>query len=122
MNFLEAIRSGFRKYATFSGRAVRSEYWFWALFTAVGLAATALLDSAIFGYHPGPTPFKVLFEVATLLPSLAVAARRLHDTDRTAWWLLLFLTLIGAIALIVWYCEKGTPGPNRFGPDPLPPQ
>jgi uncharacterized membrane protein YhaH (DUF805 family) len=122
MNFLEAIRSGFRKYVTFSGRAVRSEYWFWALFTAVGLAATALLDSAIFGYHPGPTPFKLLFEVATLLPSLAVAARRLHDTDRTAWWLLLFLTLIGAIALIVWYCEKGTPGPNRFGPDPLPPQ
>jgi uncharacterized membrane protein YhaH (DUF805 family) len=120
MNFPEAIRSGFGKYATFSGRAVRSEYWFWALFTAVGLAATALLDSAIFGYHPGPTPFKVLFEVATLLPSLAVAARRLHDTDRTAWWLLLFLTLIGAIALIVWYCEKGTPGPNRFGPDPLP--
>jgi uncharacterized membrane protein YhaH (DUF805 family) len=122
MNFPEAIRSGFRKYATFSGRAVRSEYWFWALFTAVGLAAMALLDSAIFGYHPGPTPFKVLFEVATLLPSLAVAARRLHDTDRTAWWLLLFLTLIGAIALIVWYCEKGTPGPNRFGPEPLPPQ
>jgi uncharacterized membrane protein YhaH (DUF805 family) len=122
MNFLEAIRSGFRKYVTFSGRAVRSEYWFWALFTAVGLAATALLDSAIFGYHPGPTPFKLLFEVATLLPSLAVAARRLHDTDRTAWWLLLFLTVIGAIALIVWYCEKGTPGPNRFGPDPLPPQ
>ena len=120
MNFPEAIRSGFRKYATFSGRAVRSEYWFWALFTAVGLTATALLDSAIFGYHPGPTPFKVLFEVATLLPSLAVAARRLHDTDRTAWWLLLFLTVIGAIALIVWYCEKGTPGPNRFGPDPLP--
>jgi uncharacterized membrane protein YhaH (DUF805 family) len=120
MNFREAIRSGFGKYATFSGRAVRSEYWFWALFTAVGLAATALLDSAIFGYHPGPTPFKLLFEVATLLPSLAVAARRLHDTDRTAWWLLLFLTLIGAIALIVWYCEKGTPGPNRFGPDPLP--
>ena len=65
---------------------------------------------------------KPFSELVTILPSLAVAARRLHDTDRTAWWLLLLLTLIGVIALIVWYCEKGTPGPNRFGPDPLPAQ
>jgi hypothetical protein len=75
---------------------------------------------AIFGYHPGPTPIKILFELVIFLPSLAVAARRLHDTDRTAWWLLLLITLIGAIALIVWYCEEGTPGPNRFGPAPVP--
>jgi uncharacterized membrane protein YhaH (DUF805 family) len=53
------------------------------------------------------------------LPGLAVAARRLHDIDRTAWWLLILLTGIGAILLVIWYCFKGTPGPNRFGPDPL---
>jgi uncharacterized membrane protein YhaH (DUF805 family) len=122
MNFAQAIKSGFSHYVTFSGRAFRSEYWFWALFVAIGMAVTAVLDSEIFGYHPGPSPIKTLFEVVTLLPSLAVAARRLHDTDRTAWWLLLLLTLIGVIALIVWYCEEGTPGPNRFGPNPLPAQ
>jgi uncharacterized membrane protein YhaH (DUF805 family) len=60
-----------------------------------------------------------VFSLATLLPSLAVAARRLHDTDRTAWWLLLALTGIGIFVLLVWFCFKGTPGPNRFGPDPL---
>jgi uncharacterized membrane protein YhaH (DUF805 family) len=50
---------------------------------------------------------------------LAVSARRLHDLDRTAWWLLLLLTGIGIILLIIWYCMRGTSGPNRFGPDPL---
>ena len=54
-----------------------------------------------------------------LLPGLAVSARRLHDLDRTAWWLLLLLTGIGIILLIIWDCMRGTRGPNRFGPDPL---
>jgi uncharacterized membrane protein YhaH (DUF805 family) len=54
-----------------------------------------------------------------LLPGLAVSARRLHDLDRTAWWLLLLLTGIGVILLIIWDCMRGTQGPNRFGPDPL---
>jgi uncharacterized membrane protein YhaH (DUF805 family) len=122
MNFAQAIKSGFSHYVTFSGRAFRSEYWFWALFVAIGMTVTAILDIAIFGYSLGASPIKTLFELVTFLPSLAVASRRLHDTDRTAWWLLLLITLIGVIALIVWYCEKGTPGPNRFGPDPLPAQ
>jgi uncharacterized membrane protein YhaH (DUF805 family) len=122
MNFGQAIKSGFSHYVTFSGRAVRSEYWFWVLFAVIGIAAMTVLDSVIFGFHPGATPFKSLFEVATFLPSLAVAARRLHDTDRTAWWLLLLMTVIGAIVLLIWYCEKGTPGPNQYGPEPLPPQ
>jgi uncharacterized membrane protein YhaH (DUF805 family) len=122
MNFGQAIKSGFSNYVTFSGRAFRSEYWFWALFVAIGVTVMAILDIAIFGYQLGASPFKTLFELVTFLPSLAVAARRLHDTDRTAWWLLLLLTVIGVIALIVWYCEEGTPGSNRFGPNPLPAQ
>jgi uncharacterized membrane protein YhaH (DUF805 family) len=122
MNFGEAIKSGFSHYVIFSGRASRSGYWFWVLFIALGGLATGALDAAIFGYHPGVSPLNGIFDLLVFLPGLAVAARRLHDTDRTAWWLLLLLTLIGVIALIVWYCEKGTPGPNRFGPDPLPAQ
>jgi uncharacterized membrane protein YhaH (DUF805 family) len=119
MNFVQAIKSGFSHYVTFSGRACRSEYWFWVLFAALGGLVTAILDAAIFGYHAGVSPLNGIFGLATFLPGLAVAARRLHDTDRIAWWLLLVLTGIGAILLIVWFCFKGTSGPNRYGPDPL---
>jgi uncharacterized membrane protein YhaH (DUF805 family) len=119
MNFVQAIKSGFSNYVTFSGRACRSEYWFWVLFAVIGGLVTVILDSVIFGYQAGVTPLNGIFDLATFLPGLAVAARRLHDTDRTAWWLLLALTIIGAILLIVWFCFRGTPGTNRFGPDPL---
>jgi len=119
MGFVEAIKSGFSNYVNFSGRACRSEYWFWVLFAALGGLVTTGLDAAIFGYHAGVTPLNGIFDLATFLPGLAVAARRLHDIDRTAWWLLLVLTGIGAILLIIWFCFKGTSGPNRFGPDPL---
>jgi uncharacterized membrane protein YhaH (DUF805 family) len=116
MNFGEAIKSGFSNYVTFSGRAVRSEYWFWVLFTVIGATVAMIIDAALLGYDPGTaSPISGIFDLVTLLPSLAVGARRLHDTDRTAWWLLLCLTGIGAILLIVWFCFKGTPGPNRFG-------
>jgi uncharacterized membrane protein YhaH (DUF805 family) len=117
MNFGEAIKSGFSNYVTFSGRAVRSEYWFWVLFTVIGATVAMIIDAALLGYDPGTaSPIAGIFDLVTLLPSLAVGARRLHDTDRTAWWLLLCLTGIGAILLIVWFCFRGTTGPNRFGP------
>jgi uncharacterized membrane protein YhaH (DUF805 family) len=115
MSFVEAIKSGFSRYVTFSGRSSRPEYWYWALFTVIGGLTTAIFDAAIFGYNPGTSPLNGIFDLVTILPSLAVAARRLHDIDRTAWWLLIALTGIGAILLIVWFCFKGTPGPNRFG-------
>jgi uncharacterized membrane protein YhaH (DUF805 family) len=116
MNFGQAIRSGFSNYVTFSGRAVRSEYWFWVLFTVIVAIVAMIIDAAALGYNPGTaSPITAIFDLVTFLPSLAVAARRLHDTDRTAWWLLLGLTGIGAILLIVWFCFRGTDGPNRFG-------
>lgn len=119
MNFGQAIKSGFSHYVIFSGRACRSEYWFWVLFAVLVGAVTAMLDVAIFGYHAGIAPFNGIAGLILFLPGLAMAARRLHDTDRTAWWLLLVLTGIGAILLVVWFCFKGTSGPNRFGADPL---
>ncbi len=68
----------------------------------------------------GTTVVSPLFGLATFLPSIAIGVRRLHDLDRSGWWLLLvFIPLIGAIVLLIWYCAKGTAGPNRFGPDPL---
>ena len=123
MGFGQAIASGFANYVNFTGRAFRAEYWLWFLFTVIGALATWILDAAIFSPTPaGVSPLNSVFDLIVFLPSLAVAARRLHDIDRTAWWLLLALTVIGSIVLIVWFCFKGTPGPNRFGPDPLPAQ
>ena len=115
MDFGEAIRSGLRNYATFSGRAARSEFWYWTLFAFLASAAAGIVDSALF-----PTGLMApLVSLLLLLPGLAVSVRRLHDLDRSGWWLLLTFTAIGIVLLLIWDCLRGTPGPNRFGPDPL---
>ena len=116
MNFWDAIKSGFAHYVTFSGRAVRSEYWYWALFALLGGLATETLDAGIFAMQ-APTPLNSVFYLLTILPSLAMSVRRLHDIDRTGWWVLITFSFIGVFLLIYWACKRGTPGPNRFGPD-----
>jgi uncharacterized membrane protein YhaH (DUF805 family) len=117
MNFVEAIQSGFSNYVNFSGRAQRSAYWWWMLFEIIVLVVAQILDGVIFG--SGSMVLYGIAALALLLPGIAVSARRLHDLDRTGWWLLLALTGIGGIVLLIWDCMKGTTGPNRFGPDPL---
>jgi uncharacterized membrane protein YhaH (DUF805 family) len=119
MNFVQAIKSGLSQYVTFSGRSLRSEFWYWILFCSLGSVVTIILDVTIFGYQ-GIAPFTDLFNLALLLPSIAVGVRRLHDIDRTGWWVLLNLTIIGFLLLIYWACQPGTAGPNRYGPNPLP--
>jgi uncharacterized membrane protein YhaH (DUF805 family) len=118
MGFQEAITAGFRNYVNFTDRASRSEFWYWTLFVVLLSIVTALIDQFAF-----PTsqlsPLNSIAGLVTFLPGLSVAVRRLHDLDRTGWWILIGLTGIGLILLIVWDCMKGTPGPNRFGPDPL---
>ena len=119
MNFTEAITSGFQNYANFSGRAQRSAFWYWALFGFLASIVAGILDYSLFG-ESGTPVLQSLFTLATIIPYLAVGARRLHDTGRSGWWqLLLFIPLIGLIVLIVWWASRGTPGPNRFGPNPL---
>jgi uncharacterized membrane protein YhaH (DUF805 family) len=115
MGFWQAIASGFSNYVNFSGRACRSEYWYWALFVSLCNIAALIIDNAIGAYVVSS-----LFSLAVLLPGLGLAVRRLHDLDRSGWWLLLALIpLIGAIILLIWFCTRGTVGPNRFGPDRL---
>jgi uncharacterized membrane protein YhaH (DUF805 family) len=119
MGFVEAISSGFGKYATFSGRACRSEYWYFLLFYIVVLVVAVVIDIVVFP-SLDIKPVQLIAILALFLPTIAVAIRRLHDLDRTGWWYLIAFTGIGGIVLFVWYCMKGTTGPNRFGPDPIP--
>jgi uncharacterized membrane protein YhaH (DUF805 family) len=101
----------------FSDRACRSEFWYWYLFYTVGMLATGLIDSWILGVR---FILEGIFFLATFLPGLSISVRRLHDLDRSGWWILLdLIPLVGGIILIIWFCMKGTDGPNRFGADRL---
>jgi uncharacterized membrane protein YhaH (DUF805 family) len=119
MTFAQAIQSGFANYFNFSGRAIRSEYWYWVLFAMLGGLATEIIDSAIFASHSAVSPLNGLFNLLIFLPGLGLGIRRLHDINRSGWWVLITLTLIGVFLLLYWACQRGTPGPNRFGPDPF---
>jgi uncharacterized membrane protein YhaH (DUF805 family) len=135
MNFTQAVASGYRKYVGFSGRAARSEYWWWFLYIILSSVLIGFIEGAL-GLGTGTVetgdggvsasfaggPLSLIWSLAHLLPGIAVSIRRLHDLDRSGWWLLIaFVPLVGFIVLIVFYCTKGTSGANRFGPDPLGP-
>jgi len=117
VGFGEAVSRGFRNYSTFNGRATRAEHWWWALFIVLAGIVLAVVDTLT-----GTMGMGFLFQLATLVPSLALGARRLHDINRTGWWLLLwFVLVIGWIVLIMWAIKRGDKGPNKYGPDPRQP-
>jgi len=135
---MDWVTGPLRRYAQFRGRAARREYWLWQLFLIVAIVLLSIADtklglggsfdrhadfsgpglSAGFAFNGGLLTW--IFALAVLLPSLALSVRRLHDTDKSAWWLLLVLVLLfGWIALLVFTMTEGTRGANRFGPDPI---
>jgi len=145
MTFGQSVKHVFGNYATFQGRASRSEFWWWYLFTSIvsfivfipvipwytellnasvseggAVALPAMTGLATFGLV-----LSTIWSLAILIPTIAVAVRRLHDTGRSGWWLLLwFLSCcfgIGAIILIIFWVLPSTPGPNRFGEGPAQP-
>lgn len=118
MDFVQAVSHCFHNYVSGAGRAARSEYWYFVLFSVVLSICAAVIDAALFPLNANG-PLGLVVSLALFLPSIAVAIRRLHDIDRTGWWLLITLTVIGIILLIIWACLRGTPGDNRFGADPL---
>jgi uncharacterized membrane protein YhaH (DUF805 family) len=115
MTFVESVLSGYSKYATFAGRARRSEYWWFTLFTALILGVGRLLDT---GSSGGPV-ITVFAALAVLLPAWAVSVRRLHDTGRSGWWLLVgLIPILGIIVLIVFACQPTLDDENLYGPPP----
>ena len=110
-----------KNYATFSGRARRKEYWMFFLISALISIVLTLLDILLGTYSVEYEAglFSGLYSLLILLPSIAVVVRRLHDTDRSGWWILISLIpLIGVIVLFVFICLDSQPGTNRFGANP----
>lgn len=123
MTFVDAVKSVLSRYATFSGRAVRSEFWWWVLFVLAVGAITNLIDGAlvapILGFQAfeenAGQPLSLLVSLALLLPSLAVSVRRLHDIGRSGWWILIgLIPVIGTILLIYWYAQPGSDDANQY--------
>lgn len=115
--YFEALK----KYADFNGRARRKEYWYFALFNIIISIALAVIDGVTgsFSAEAGMGLLGGLYMLGVLIPGIAVSVRRLHDTDRNAWWLLIALIpVIGAIVLLVFMLQDGKPGENQYGSNP----
>jgi uncharacterized membrane protein YhaH (DUF805 family) len=112
-----------KKYATFSGRAQRAEYWYFVLFYLVGYFALMMVDHGIGTWSKEADAgfLSSIFVLGILLPFIAVATRRLHDIGKSGWWQLIgFIPFLGAIVLIVFFAKQGDSGSNEYGPSPLP--
>ncbi|HBZ44855.1 MAG TPA: DUF805 domain-containing protein [Maritimibacter sp.] len=122
MDFKPAVETCLRdKYVDFSGRAARSEFWWFVLFLTVVSIILSIIDSILFsGVLQNVGPLSAIFSLITLIPAISVTARRLHDVDKSGWWqLLMLIPIIGFLVILYWTVQKGADGPNRFGPDPL---
>ena len=110
-----------KKYAEFSGRSQRSEYWFFVLFYILILIGLTIVDTmtGLMNAEYGFGLLSAVFSLAMFIPSIAVGVRRLHDIGRTGWWILIGLVpLIGFIVLLIFYVQDSQPGTNQYGPNP----
>ncbi len=119
-----AVRTALSKYATFTGRASRPEFWWWVLAVFLILIVTQLIDGAIIApilgfsaFQPeGGQPLSVLVSLGLILPNIAVGVRRLHDTGRSGWWILIgLIPVIGTLVLIYFYVQPSEEGANDYG-------
>ncbi|WAK00480.1 DUF805 domain-containing protein [Methylobacter sp. YRD-M1] len=116
--YLDAVKN---KYAVFDGRAQRQEFWYFMLFYLLIYFALSVIDqvTGAFNEQTGTGLFSGIYTLAMLIPSLAVGARRLHDTGRSGWWQLLSLIpVLGILVLIFFFAQDSQPGANQYGPNP----
>jgi uncharacterized membrane protein YhaH (DUF805 family) len=112
MNFTTAVSTCLSKYATFSGRATRSEFWWFYLFTVLlGWGATVVGATLVDGGAFLGNVISLIF----LIPTFAAGSRRLHDTGRSGWWQLLVITVIGILLLIIWFAMDSEKSSNKYG-------
>ncbi|WP_275788177.1 DUF805 domain-containing protein [Pararhizobium gei] len=117
MSFTQAVRSAFGNYATFSGRASRSAFWWFQLFCILTIPLPLFIDLTWFSGLP---VFQAIFELPLVVPALALSVRRLHDIDRSGWWLLLVLIpILGWIPLFYFTIQPSQESSNRFGSSPI---
>lgn len=121
MNVTEAIKAGFGKYSNFETRASRSEFWWFQIFLTIVSNVLTILDTMNGSINQGIGVglLSGLFLLATIVPSISVLVRRLHDTGRSGWWGLLSLTGIGILFLLYWFVLEGEENKNRYGENPL---
>ena len=113
MNFTESLNTCLKKYFVFQGRASRSEYWWFQLIVSPSYFISTIIENEIGYFFLGITLF-------TLIPAISAGVRRLHDTNRSGFFLLIsFMPFIGGLVLLFFLIPEGTKGKNRFGPDPL---
>lgn len=113
MNMEQAVRTVLGKYADFNGRARRSEYWFWYLTVVIAYVIAAIVDQII-----GVPILTLIVALAIIVPTLAAGVRRLHDTDKSGWFILIgLIPIVGAIVLIVFFVMDSGPD-NQYGPNP----
>ena len=124
ISFTSAVKLGFQRYFDFSGRSTRAEFWWWVLFGFLAAVVLTIVDNILGtnGEYGGTGVITGLWQLATLIPGLAVTVRRLHDINKSGWWLLLGLLswlIIPFIVLLVWFIRPSSDEANRYNP-PLP--
>ena len=119
MNLIESVKTVlYQKYATFNGRAARSEFWWFQWFLVLVFGPLYLWDR-VSDFADQVELLIALCDWLILVPSISVTVRRLHDINRSGWWLLLTLTFVGNLLLLYWYCVRSQDEDNRFGSNPL---
>ena len=116
VSFPNAIKFGFQRYFDFSGRSTRAEYWWWALFVFIANSILIIVDN-IAGTTITPTTgiISSLFLLVIIIPNIAVMVRRLHDINRSGWWVFLgAVPVVGPIVIIVWMCKRGDEEENKY--------
>lgn len=124
MKLTQSVSSCFNNYATFKNRASRSEFWYFYLFTIIvsfvlNIIAGIWIGSGSETIETLGIGFYAIFSLFVLLPALAVTVRRLHDVNRSGWWLLIYFTIIGIFVLLYWLCKAGETFENNYGPPQL---
>lgn len=115
MNWYLAV---LKKYAVFGGRARRMEYWMFVVINTVIYIVLSVVDNVVGTTVAEAGILSSIYSLAVLIPGLAVSIRRLHDTGRSGWWLLISLTCVGVFVLLFFMFQAGKPGSNQYGPNP----